>query len=660
MSMRKMITGAVLVILILASGVVQGITYYVDPNGDDGDDGLSWGNAFLTIGKGVEEANNGDVVEVNEGLYEEGISFNGKAITVQSTNPYNWDIIENTVIDNGAGIAILFSSGEDSNSIVEGLTAHGGSIVKCYNGSSPTISRCILEEGDYGVNCTSTGSAVIKNCIIRNNAVCGVRCHGPSTIIESSLIYQNDRGIYVNGSGIQSTIENNTIIYNNEGIEKGIGSPEPNIVNCILWGNSSDDLHDSFGATYSCIEDVNDANGTGNITSDPCFLNVFDFIDVTDGGGTTTTIIVADASLYEVNDVIEYDEDGVIRTVTDVDSNSDTITFDTALDDNSVGGVYVHNWGIGASDVNEDFHLGKNSLCFDAGDPNGDYSGKRDIDGDPRVMIDNVDIGADESWFVGDDINTSDLPAGFDWYAEGWHFCDYDYWYIDPDTNCPNLYAARFYAVTDYNDYEEYKGRLCSDHVQTTLGKKLGHYHDPWDFEDPCCPLDVNDIDRYWDAHFPESKGITRIKHASNRYCCHGYAQSQCLDGIYNFWPEDESGYTPFLHDAVIVSKSEVEPNDVLRYGSSHSTIVRSVSDEKPTKIEWKWFCSGVYEYEPSSSHAFDTPMMDPNEHPEAYEGTTADMNTPIDEQFPDFIWDEDRAGNDIVTSFKVFRNKNN
>jgi hypothetical protein len=44
----------------------------------------------------------------------------------------------------------------------------------------------------------------------------------------------------------------------------------------------------------------------------------------------------------------------------------------------------------------DNFHLQIDSPCIDAGDPNGDYAGETDIDGEPRVMDDCVDMGADE------------------------------------------------------------------------------------------------------------------------------------------------------------------------------------------------------------------------------------------------------------------------
>jgi len=51
----------------------------------------------------------------------------------------------------------------------------------------------------------------------------------------------------------------------------------------------------------------------------------------------------------------------------------------------------------GCNATNKVFHLNGDSQCIDAGDPNGDYYGEIDIDGQMRVMVTEVDIGADEA-----------------------------------------------------------------------------------------------------------------------------------------------------------------------------------------------------------------------------------------------------------------------
>jgi hypothetical protein len=209
-------------------------------------------------------------------------------------------------------------------------------------------------------------------------------------------------------------------------------------------------------------------------------VNIFDFRDKTDANGTTTTIIVPDANLYDVNDVIEYDNDGVVRTVTDVNTTAKTITFDNALDANSVKDIYIHNWGGGANNLVEDYHITSDSLCINAGDPNGDYDGEKDIDGEERVSCDIVDIGADEA----DCCQNWVLPTGCNDPESCWNFD-------------PNAYDGNFttYAYVGWFGYElgaesgplelthdglncnriRYKAGTCNAYIQIWV-----YYNDDW------------------------------------------------------------------------------------------------------------------------------------------------------------------------------------
>lgn len=221
-----------------------------------------------------------------------------------------------------------------------------------------------------------------------------------SAVVRDNFIYNNEGGLKV--SSAPSEVRNNTIVKNSA---KGIwatATTNSKISNCVVWGNDSNDLVNCV-ATYSCIEDVNDAAGEGNITSVPCFV--------------------------------------------DADAN--------------------------------DFHLGPDSPCMDAGDPDGDYSGQVDIDGDVRVMC-TADMGADEV-----ECFPSDYSAYADWVTMGqpdcWCYCWEYQCYGDADG-----------AVTaDANEY-----RVSQDDVDVLSANWMKLIDDP--ALNPCADVDHK---AYWKGY---------------------------------------------------------------------------------------------------------------------------------------------------------------
>jgi parallel beta-helix repeat protein len=294
---------------------------------------------YVHINNAIGDANDDDEIEVYKDTFYETIDFDGKALTLRSTDPNDWTVVADTIIDvNWGSYGVHFHNSEDANSVLRGFTVtKGDNGVYCYS-ASPTISNCIIEDHNYIGVCCYPSSVTIENCVIKDNGWYGIYALGSPTIrynkisenyydgialvgssssVKSNWIYDNGRyGVMIISSS-SAVLRNNTIIGNTTaGIYKHSGT-QPIISNCILWYND-DDLYDCT-ATYSCIE--NGDAGTGNISSDPLFE----------------------------------------------DPN------------------------------NDDFHLDMDSPCINTGDPNGDYTGQTDIDGEPRVMDVRIDMGADES-----------------------------------------------------------------------------------------------------------------------------------------------------------------------------------------------------------------------------------------------------------------------
>ena len=89
---------------------------------------------YSTIQLAIDAAVAGDTVLVSRGTYYENIRFRGKAITVASQYILDGDTthIDSTSIDGSrptnpdSGSTVFFDAGEDSNSVLCGMTITGG------------------------------------------------------------------------------------------------------------------------------------------------------------------------------------------------------------------------------------------------------------------------------------------------------------------------------------------------------------------------------------------------------------------------------------------------------------------------------------------------------------------------------------------------------
>ncbi|NIA17369.1 MAG: hypothetical protein GWO86_03375, partial [Planctomycetes bacterium] len=203
------LVAAALVVLFLSINVRA--DYYV--NGTTGDD--SWDGQWsdyqggtagpkATIQAGIDAAGNGDIVVIADGVYKgdgnRDLNFGGKAITVRSLNG-----ADNCIIDcNGSPTephrGFWFGSGEDANSIVDGLTIENG-----------------YENQGGGIYCEPNSTPTILNCVIRKSQASG-----------------DGGGIY----GLDGIISNSTI------------------TDCLSGGNG--------GGLYGCDGQITDCNITGN------------------------------------------------------------------------------------------------------------------------------------------------------------------------------------------------------------------------------------------------------------------------------------------------------------------------------------------------------------------------------------------------------------
>jgi hypothetical protein len=325
---------------------------------------------YPLIQMAIDNSKNGDVILVSPGVYSENINFSGKAITVAGTNVSDPTVVANTIIHGvGHTSVVTFSSGEDSNSILAGLTITGGygtlvddlvtnvywgGGVFCYLASPTIVGNVIIgntgpdgsiSDAGYGVGiaCVQSDATIIRNRITGNGGYAGggILTYFGNARIVSNLIYSNSAtagggAVLIEGSEFL----NNTVAKN--------------------------------AAEFAAVYIVSDSQGR-------CVLNGNIIVAATSGGGA----------------FIDAQDTNTQFTFNDVWNN-------TGGDYLTVPGLFGTNGNISQDPLfvdalNSDYHLHETSSCINAGDPNfQSASGETDFYGGVRVYLNRVDIGAAE------------------------------------------------------------------------------------------------------------------------------------------------------------------------------------------------------------------------------------------------------------------------
>ena len=248
---------------------------------------------FETIQAAINAAWDGDSIIVDPGEYVENIDFLGKNIVIMG-NP---DDPSETIIDGDRNDSVVsFQNGESEDAVITGFTltngigwfhggyTNGGGIV--LNGSSPTISHCIIKDnevgwGGGGIFCGSS-SPTVTNCLIIDNSAGheggGIMVHaGSDATIINCTFSGNVSGTWQGGGGIYLH-----------------GNSHATVVNSVLWhnyrnGNEQEIWFCSIGErceltiSYTDVEggrdgivtnNNGDVNwGEGNIDEDPLFAD---------------------------------------------------------------------------------------------------------------------------------------------------------------------------------------------------------------------------------------------------------------------------------------------------------------------------------------------------------------------------------------------------
>jgi uncharacterized protein (UPF0218 family) len=282
---------------------------------------------YNTIQNGINAAQHGDTVLVDDGIYYENINFKGKNIVVTSgfIIDREYSHILNTIIDGSqytiidSASCVIFVSGEDSTAVIQGFTLTGGkgttydlrNINPSWQAftqegggvfldqSSATIKNNLIINneaarlpgydfsGGGGISSFVGNPRIYNNVIMLNDAgyACGLVLNWSGGIIRNNIIYGNYGGEIEGAGGIMiwdvgpapQIVENNTIVENISALNAGgiLNYNTPSIIrNNIIWGNQQQSGLQVFGyqtATFEYCNTEETYPGTGNISVNPYF-----------------------------------------------------------------------------------------------------------------------------------------------------------------------------------------------------------------------------------------------------------------------------------------------------------------------------------------------------------------------------------------------------
>ena len=273
-----------------------GPVWHISTTGSD-----VWGNGseqypFATIQFGIYVSSHTDTVLVHPGTYVENINYNGKLITVGSMFLTTQDTtyISSTIIDgNSSSSVVIFNCGEDSTTVLCGLTLTNGSAgsgggIFFDNYSSPSLENVTISGNTAayggGIYCFDS-SPSLQNVTTTGNSCSqdggGIYCMGPSSPIIQNVTISGNTAAYGGGIccyGSSPSLQNVTTTGNScSQVGGGIycfNNSSPIIINSILWNDSPQEIYIESGTVTATYSDIQDGwTGTGNIDSDPLFVN---------------------------------------------------------------------------------------------------------------------------------------------------------------------------------------------------------------------------------------------------------------------------------------------------------------------------------------------------------------------------------------------------
>lgn len=362
--------------------------HYVSHAGSNQHPYTNWAMAAHSIQDAIGAAVHGDTVWVTNGVYEGNVSFSGKNIRVVSMYTVSGDPadIASTVIKGtGNGNVVRAVNGETSNALIRGFTItngyatgsypfeRGGGILCQY--ASPRIEDVRVtgnraQGTGGGIHFEHSGSA-LRNAVVEFNqadGAAGIGCYygAPSLM---NVIVRNNVATNSDGGGLllyhSSPVTRNVLVADNTSPKKGGG------------------LH--FDAASPLLENVTVVGNTAGT-----------------GGGLSVSYSSHPKLLNSIlwdNEPQQVDFDVRWFAMALSVESSDLEGGLGAIDTHGLGPVNDLGSNLSSDPLfaDADYRLGLASPCINAGANRGWMVAETDIDGQPRIQQDVVDMGAYEA-----------------------------------------------------------------------------------------------------------------------------------------------------------------------------------------------------------------------------------------------------------------------
>jgi hypothetical protein len=388
-----------------------GDTIYVDKDATGYNNGTSWDDAYTDLQDALalaRECPDVGAIWVAAGTYSpttdpydssasfelvDGVDLFGHFAGDESSpsgrdlgNPNNETVLEGQIGQYNFQAVIYVVKGENiQDAVLDGFTVTGsygypgaGIFLNDFDGG---IVNCTLTDNDdYGIKCQAGSSLTITESTIQNNNVCGIDADNATLTIADSIFNSNGRNAVYTNTGCNLTIERSIVSYS------GWDGLSLNYDNTTIIKNNW--IHDN--GTNPQVE-YRSGIWLGEPVSVPVIRNN----------------TICNNFTYGIEESEEGADPQILNCIIYDNGSGDLFRDNGSFGDVTYcclqsphGGPEDKNITDDPSFVNPgagDYHLTYDSPCVNWGKEDSTGPGETDIDGDPRVISEVVDMGADET-----------------------------------------------------------------------------------------------------------------------------------------------------------------------------------------------------------------------------------------------------------------------